>query len=77
MKYNICNHTFTQTNKAQINATNAMQCDHKSIKQAQTGSNTSFISFIESWTDMYMGDIQRYDYAIFMPWVIYNDIYMG
>ena len=62
MKYNICNHIFTQTNilrtqrikKNWQGSNKCNQCDHKSIKQAQTGSNTSFISFIESWTDMYI-----------------------
>ena len=53
-KCNICNHTFTQTNilRTQMITKNwqgsnkCNQCDYKSIKQVQSGSNTSFIMFI-------------------------------
>ena len=50
------------------------QCDHKSIKQAQSGSNTSFIIFIESWTDIYMGNIYRYIHGLYIEIFIWVEL---
>ena len=65
MDQNLENHNLGKTNanvKASKRVTktgqgkssiNCNQCDHKSIKQAQSGSNTSFIILIKTLTDIY------------------------